>query len=226
MLREARDWLEELACRAGLDGLPSLGSASKYAVIAMAVLAAGWFALGAGAGSGGGEAAPAQPHEATRTVEASASSAPSAPASVTVHVVGEVRRPGVYVLATGARACDAVAAAGGLLGDAEQASVNLARVLVDGEQIVVPRQGESAAAGGAAGGAAGAAGTGASGKVNINSATAEQLDALPGIGPATAAKIVGDRTSNGPFSSVDDLMRVPGIGPAKFDALKDLITAG
>jgi len=224
MLREARDWLEELACRAGLDGLPPLGRVSRFAVIALAVLAAGWFAVNGTSGGTANTPAPG-PREATATVEAS-SSVPSAPASVTVHVVGEVRHPGVYVLAGGARACDAVDAAGGLLGDAEQISINLARVLADGEQIVVPRQGEAPAGTSGAGSAAGAAGTGASGKVNINTATAEQLDALPGIGPATATKIIGDRTSNGPFSSVDDLMRVPGIGPAKFDALKDLISAG
>jgi competence protein ComEA len=93
-------------------------------------------------------------------------------------------------------------------------------VAVDGEQIVVPRKGETAAAAG------GSAGVGAvPGKVNLNTATAAELDALPGIGPATAAKIVADRTANGPFRSVDDLMRVSGIGPAKFDALKDLVRA-
>jgi competence protein ComEA len=149
------------------------------------------------------------------------SSAPAMAATVTVHVVGEVRRPGVYELAGSSRVRDAVDAAGGLLGAAEQAAVNLARTVVDGEQIVVPRQGEAAP-----GGASGSGSTSsAPGKVDLNTASAEQLDTLPGIGPATAAKIVADRAANGPFRSVDDLMRVSGIGPAKFDSLKDLVRA-
>jgi competence protein ComEA len=138
-----------------------------------------------------------------------------------VHVVGEVGRPGVYELAAGARARDAVAAAGGLLGDAEQGAINLARVVTDGEQIAVPRQGEAPI--GVA--ATGTGVTGAEAKIDLNTASAEQLDSLPGVGPATAAKIISDRTANGPFRNVDDLMRVSGIGPAKFDSLKDLVRA-
>jgi competence protein ComEA len=147
--------------------------------------------------------------------------APAVAASVTVQVVGEVRHPGVYELTGGARVRDAAAAAGGLLGGADEAAINLARVVVDGEQIVVPRKGEGAGAAGVGTGAA----TAPPAKVDLNTATAEQLDALPGVGPATAAKIISDRAANGPFRSVDDLMRVPGIGPAKFGALKDLIRA-
>jgi competence protein ComEA len=145
--------------------------------------------------------------------------APALPETVTVHVVGEVRHPGVYELPAGARARDAVDAAGGLLGAAEQEAVNLARVLTDGEQLTVPRHGAAPTANPAGPGGVPAAG----GKVDLNTATAAELDTLPGVGPSTAAKIVADRTSNGPFRSVDDLMRVSGIGPAKFDSLKDLV---
>jgi competence protein ComEA len=212
-----REWFEELACRAGLDGLPSIGRAVKPLAIVLCAGAVAWALLGQSATGGG---APAPSAAAVASNGASGTAAPARMATVTVHVVGEVRRPGVYELSGGARAKDAVDAAGGLLGDADQAAVNLARVLSDGEQIAVPRLG-TAVAGPGSGAGAGAASAGA--KVDLNTATAEQLDALPGVGPATAAKIIADRAANGPFRTVDDLMRVPGIGPAKFDALKDLV---
>lgn len=226
MLRELRDWAEELACRAGVDTWPVAARRAAALVAVALVIAAVWrWGL-----AGGGEAwSPAEdgasrPAAGPATREASASARPSAPATVTVHVVGAVRRPGVYLLASGSRAADAVHAAGGLLGNADQSAVNLARVVADGEQIAVPVQGASAGAAGgtAAGGARGAP----RGKVDLNSATPEQLDALPGVGPATAAKIVADRTENGPFRTVEDLLRVPGIGAKKLDALKDLVTVG
>ena len=233
MLREVRDWLEELACRAGIDGLPPMNKALGLvaALVVAGVLA--WTLWGGSAQgrtsespAAGGVQTPSAsnaPSEQGSREATGATDAAAQAATVTIHVVGEVRHPGVYELAGGSRARDAVDAAGGLLGDAEQSAVNLARVVADGEQIVVPRQGEDAPA--ASG--AGAAGTAPStGKVNLNTATAEQLDALPGVGPSTAGKIVADREANGPFRSVDDLMRVSGIGPAKFEALKDLVTAG
>ena len=226
MLREFRDWLEELVCRAGFDGLPTSGrSIALIVAVAVAALLA-WSLLGSPAHGTSGIPSPTTPAPSSgpgKTAESSSSAKPARSATVTVHVVGEVRHPGVYELAGGARARDAVAAAGGLLGDAEEAAVNLARPVVDGEQIAVPRQGEAASAPSAADGVSGSAGAG--GKVDLNTATAEQLDALPGVGPATAAKIVSDRTANGPFKSVDDLMRVSGIGPAKFEALKELVSA-
>lgn len=154
-------------------------------------------------------------------VSLEASTPAPAAAGVVVHVVGAVRRPGVYKLPAGSRVGDAVAAAGGALGNAAPEAVNLARVLNDGEQVRIPSADEASAAVAASG-----AQSGAPRKVNINTATAAELDALPGIGPATAQKIVDDRARNGPFSSPEDLMRVPGIGPKKFDALKDLVTTG
>jgi competence protein ComEA len=213
-----REWLDELACRAGLDGLPSIGRALKPLAVVVCVGSVAWALWGQSATGSGGASTSAG--AAVPSSEASVAATPARAATVTVHVVGEVRRPGVYELAGGSRARDAVAAAGGLLGDADQAAVNLARVVEDGEQIAVPRQGAAVA-----GAAAGTAGAATAAKVDLNTATAEQLDALPGVGPATAAKIVADRAANGPFRTVDDLMRVSGIGPAKFDALKDLVRA-
>jgi competence protein ComEA len=215
VFREVRDWFEELACRAGLDGLPSPRRMLGVGVALVLAAVLGWTLWGGPAGQGAAVAgeAPAAP------AAVATSTAPALPETVTVHVVGEVRRPGVYELPAGSRARDAVDAAGGLLGAAEQEAVNLARVLTDGEQLTVPRHGAVPAASAAGPGGAPAAG----GKVDLNTATAAELDTLPGVGPSTAAKIVADRTSNGPFRSVDDLMRVSGIGPAKFDALKDLV---
>jgi competence protein ComEA len=223
VLRELRDWAEELACRAGFDGLPSTGRVAAWIAGAIAVCIAGtlWWT---GVFDAGGEDGPAQAAAsvASASREASSGAAPAISATVTVHVVGEVRHPGVYELAGGSRAIDAIDAAGGLLGAADQSAVNLARVVADGEQIAVPRQGQGGSAGVSAAPSAGAR----PGKIDLNTASEAQLDTLPGIGPATASKIVSDRTENGPFRSVDDLLRVPGIGPAKLDAIKDLVTAG
>jgi competence protein ComEA len=160
-----------------------------------------------------------------------ATTAPPAAEKTWVHVVGAVRHPGLYGLPSGARVNDAVEAAGGFLGDAAEDGVNLARALTDGEQLVVPTADEFAKGGGAAAAAGGASvsggaspGAGAqAAAVNINTATAEQLDALPGVGPATAAKIVAERQANGPFSSAEDLGRVAGIGPKKLADLRTLI---
>lgn len=150
---------------------------------------------------------------------------PTAAAVLYVHVLGAVARPGLYTLPGGSRVVDAVGAAGGMTADAEQAGVNLARPLADGEQLVVPHVGDSVqppsgsvAPGGASAGAA------PGGKVNLNTATEEQLESLPRVGPAMAAKILAWRTQNGRFTSIDDLMNVSGIGQKTFDGLKDLVT--
>ena len=145
---------------------------------------------------------------------------------VLVHVLGAVARPGLVQLGTGARVVDAIGAAGGLTSDADPAGVNLARPLTDGEQLVVPRIGEAAPpATGVGGSGASGSGAGASGaKVNLNSATETELETLPRIGPAMAARILAWRTENGRFASIQDLMEVTGIGDATFDGLKDLVT--
>ena len=142
----------------------------------------------------------------------------SPPEPLIVHVTGAVRKPGVYQLPDGARIIDAIGKAGGVTPKADAVTVNLAALLVDGEQVLVP---EAYAPG------AGAAPTGdgpaVSGLVHLNSADVAALDALPGVGPATAQRIVDWREQNGGFRTVDDLEQVPGIGPAKLDALRDLV---
>lgn len=145
---------------------------------------------------------------------------------VVLQVAGEVRRPGVYRLRAGQRVEDAVRMAGGLTAKADLAGVNLAAKAEDGRQIVVPRRGAApGAVGGAAGGhGARAAGAAAGALVNLNTATPAQLEALDGIGPATAQKILAYRQEHGGFRSVAELDQVSGIGPAKMAALKDKVT--
>jgi competence protein ComEA len=136
---------------------------------------------------------------------------------VFVDVVGAVRRPGLYRLETGARVADALARAGGATGKAQLELVNLAALVADGEQVVVPRRGAAVAA-------AGSGGEGApTGPVHLNSATVEQLDELPGVGPVTAQKIVDYRTQHGGYGSVDELDAVPGIGPSRLADLRPLV---
>src|SRR2546421_1334607 len=143
---------------------------------------------------------------------------PAAPAEVVIDVTGAVRRPGLYRLAQGARVAYALRRAGGATRRADLSLVNLAQLVSDGEQVIVPRRGASA---GAAGGALGA--TPAVGPVHLNSATVEQLDTLPGVGPVTAQKIVDYRAKHGALTSVDELDAIPGIGPARLDQLRDLV---
>lgn len=140
---------------------------------------------------------------------------------VVVHVVGAIRRPGLYRLREGARVADALARAGGATRKAELSLVNLAAPLSDGVQVIVPRRVPSA--GGAAAGTPAAATPGAGAPVHLNSATLEQLDALPGVGPVTAQKILDFREQNGGFASVDELDAVPGIGPARMEQLRELV---
>lgn len=143
-------------------------------------------------------------------------------ARVVVDVVGEVRRPGLYRLADGSRIADAVARAGGATRKAELAQVNLAAPLADGEQVVVPARGPAAAAAPAVADGGGDAAA-PSAPIQLSTATVEQLDSLPGVGPATAQKILDYRTKHGAFSSVDELDAVPGIGPKRLEQLRDLV---
>jgi competence protein ComEA len=148
-------------------------------------------------------------------------SAPAPRSRVVVDVVGAVRRPGLYRLRQGDRISDAVARAGGAIKDADLAAVNLAAPLIDGTQVVVP--GPSSVVRSSASTDA-AASFGPTAKLSLSSASAEQLDSLPGIGPVTAQKIVDWRAAHGAFRSVDALDDVPGIGPAKVEQLRDLVT--
>jgi competence protein ComEA len=142
------------------------------------------------------------------------------PAMVVVHVTGAVRRPGVYRIPSWARLDLAVRKAGGASGKADLGAVNLAARVADGQQVVVPARGIAGAAAASGGGAAGSSGAA---QVGLNTATAEQLDQLEGVGPATAEKILQWRKEHGGFSSVDDLKQVSGIGPKRFEALKDKV---
>ena len=157
------------------------------------------------------------------------------PVRLSVHVVGEVANPGLYEVDAGSRVQAAIDAAGGFTNDANQGSVNLAREIVDGEQIVVASKNASAAGASGAGsaGSAGTASSGASGAgfssapgglVNINTADIAGLSSLSGIGEATAKKIIADREKNGPFKTTKDITRVSGIGDKKYEAIKDSIT--
>ena len=193
--------------------------------------------------------APAAPTSVDGPVPQGESGGPVAPARIVVSVVGLVRRPGLVRLRPQSRVAEAVAAAGGPTSGADMVSLNLARPLRDGDQVVVglaaapgraglrsavigvnetatgpPASGGPSQGGPSPGGATDAGSTG--GKIDLNTATAEQLDALPGVGPVTAKAIVDWRTSNGGFSSVDQLAEVDGIGPARLQRLRGLVTVG
>jgi competence protein ComEA len=202
--------------------------AGVCACIAVAAGAAWWRA-------GSAHTAPPAPAPATRppASEVATTSSTRALAALLVDVVGAVRNPGVVRVAAGARVFDVITAAGGATAAADLTRLNLAAPIADGARVAVPTVGQPAPGidPGAVTGGAGAAGGGstdgggrADGPVNLNTATADALDALPGVGPATAAAIVRDREQHGPFRSVGDLERVRGIGPAKLEQLHDLVT--
>lgn len=171
-----------------------------------------------------GEATTASLPTLTTAGPASLGSDPEAPdgtaSVVVVDVSGAVRHPGLYRLPQGSRIADAVARAGGMTRAADRLLVNLAAPLADGEQILVPGRGGTGGAGGVPAG-----GPSPSAPVDLNTATVEQLDALPGIGPVTAQKIIDYRQQHGSFTSVDGLDAIPGIGPARIANLKGLVIA-
>lgn len=210
---EDHEQIADLLARAGLGKVPP--RTLVQAVVAVAVIAGvaawRWWPSGSEAG--------VVSHEPPAPVQVSAEA--SSPVQVVVHVAGAVLRPGVYELPAGSRVRDAVARAGGLLGSAAASAVNLARVLEDGEQVYFPTQDE--AANGTGPGGTASNGIASDGRIDINRADAATLETLPGIGPATAQKIVAEREANGPFASVEDLMRVPGIGEKRVAALAELV---
>lgn len=140
--------------------------------------------------------------------------APATVEHIYVHVVGQVHRPGLYALSADSRLVDAIAAASGLTDDADPAAINLARPVSDGERVYVPAFGEDVPE---------PFGGGGSEQINLNRATVAQLETLPGIGPALAARIVRWRTENGPFVTVDELTAVPGIGPAVLESVRERV---
>lgn len=173
------------------------------------VLLLGRFALGAGTST------PAAPLPSPPAGDVGGPGPPTS--RVVVDVVGAVRRPGLYRLPQHARIADAVTRAGGTTHEADLAQLNLAAPLADGEQIVVPARGRVAAADAAT--TSGSAPV----PVQLSTATLEQLDSLPGVGPVTAQKILDYRQEHGAFQSVDELDAVPGIGPKRLDQLRDVV---
>jgi competence protein ComEA len=171
------------------------------------------------------------------TLDGPATTATTTPARPVVHVAGAVAHPGVYALAPGARAHDAVLAAGGATPDADLSMVNLAAPLDDASQVYVPRRGEGARRAPPSApsreprgvtpppGAASPDATGAAAPLDVNTASAAALEALPGIGPRTAAAIVAHRDRHGPFASVDALLDVRGIGPSTLAELRPHLRA-
>lgn len=193
----------------------------SYAVVAVAVLVLGgrWLAARGGE-EPAAAAAPALEQARPVAVEE------RAPPRVLVHVAGAVRRPGVYRLPGDARVRDAVERAGGARGGGDPNAINLAAVLQDGAQVLVPRRAPSTASAAAAIGAVAGSDDAAAppaAPVNLNTASAEELQTLDGVGPATAAAILEYRTQQGGFRSVDDLDQVPGIGPKTMEALRDSV---
>lgn len=186
--------------------VPRTHALGAAAVLLVVLVLAGRFVLGAGSATSAPDGDVALGVEPLRAM-------PAPP--LVVHVVGAVRQPGLYRLARGKRVADAVARAGGATGKADLALINLAAPVADGQQVVVPAR--------APPGAAPAAGEAAGGPVHLNSATVEQLDTLPGVGPVTAQKIVDYRKQHGSFGSVRELDAIPGIGPARLAQLSELV---
>jgi competence protein ComEA len=136
----------------------------------------------------------------------------STPDRLAVYVTGSVVQPGLYYLPAGSRVADAVDAAGGFAANAETDQINLAAALSNGQQVDVPGVGGNSHI--------------SLGRININTATVEELDTLPGIGETTAQAIVEYRIANGPFQTIEDIINVPGVGPSTFEAIMNLITVG
>jgi competence protein ComEA len=193
-----------------MDDMEAVLSPSRRRALAGAALLAVVLVLAARYVAQSGAPAASRPPERVTLARA-----PAAP-ELLVHVVGAVRRPGLYRLKEGARVADALERAGGPAAKADLALVNLAAPVADGTQVLVPRRGAAPASGGSAGAAGG--------PVQLNSATVEQLDSLPGIGPVTAERIVEYRQAHGAFRSVEELDAVPGIGPARVEQLKEVVT--
>jgi competence protein ComEA len=235
---QARRWAERWLPASWAGARWDPGRTGALALAAVAAVAAVVAAVGVWADRPVPEPVPALPlvagAPAAPSLPGALPAAPSADAGpIVVSVSGRVQRPGLVRLAPGSRVGDAVDAAGGATPDADLTGLNLAARIADGEQVVVgvptpvtppgggagatPAAGGGGAGGGAAGGAPG-------GRVDLNTATLEQLDQLPGVGPVTAQRILEWRSQNGRFGAVDQLQEVSGIGEARFATLRDLVT--
>ncbi len=189
--------------------------------IAGSVLLVWWLFSGRPHASGPDEPLAFAPTSSASASSRTAGRATSPPGEeLVIDVVGKVRKPGIVTVPKGSRVFEAIAAAGGLKGKVDTSSVNMARVLADGEQILVGMT--PATVPGDSAGSVGSSG-GMTAKINLNTATAEQLDTLPGVGPVTAQSILSWRAENGRFTSVDDLLDVKGIGDATLAELRDLV---
>lgn len=180
-----------------------------YGLVALVLAVMAWRSMG-----GGGDEGSTAP--AARVVRR-----PDVPSMTLVHVAGAVRRPGVYRMGGDSRVIQAVRMAGGPTARADLSRLNLAAPVADGQQVLIPER--ARAAGTASAGSGGGPGQ-SDGPVSLSSATAADLEALDGVGPALAARIVAWRDSHGGFSSVDQLDEVPGIGPARMEALRPRLT--
>lgn len=203
-------WRERIELLARTPPLTA-GRVVAGAAAVVAALVAGWLLLRTPAGPPTEELLPL-----ATEVTTVGSTATTAPTSAVAHAAGAVAQPGVYELPAGARVTDLIDAAGGPLPDANLDQLNLAAPVTDGERVYVPRMGETITV------ASGAAEQSA-GPLDLNTATLEQLDGLPGVGPATAQAILDERDRRGGFASVEDLLDVRGIGPAKLEQLRGLV---
>lgn len=214
-----RTWRERVEALADATGTSPVRILVGGVLVAVGVVGALWVLR-----------PPAAPPEAslpfasTTAASAPTSSTASAPATLVVHVAGAVAVPGVHELPAGARVVDAIEAAGGLTPAADAARINLAAPVADGERIYVLAMGEEAPPVAVGGAPSGGTDPSVTGPVNLNTADAAALDTLPGVGPATAAAILEHRDKVGGFTSVEELLDVPGIGEAKLEALRDLVT--
>ncbi len=239
--RRGVDRAAELApggARSLLGGRPHLGAAQVglvALVVALGLLLSAWWLVRA-SGDGPGDVAPPRVSGAAPAA-ASSSGAPSPTAdgpgaaaeeSIVVDVVGKVRRPGIAVLPVGARVVDAVEAAGGVRRGVDPATVNMARLLTDGEQVVVGGPGGTGPTGGTGNGTGSVPGPASAGPagalVNLNTADQATLETLPGVGPVTAAAILEWRVQHGAFTSVDELLEVSGIGDATLAEIAPHVT--
>ncbi|MBQ9041980.1 MAG: helix-hairpin-helix domain-containing protein [Eggerthellaceae bacterium] len=207
-----RGIISEIRSKLGAGGSSRTVLIGMAALLAMVAVAVGFVLSGAATSSN---------FELENSYEAEpAKQALESERTLFVHVSGAVNSPGLYEVGQGSRVADAVQAAGGFAEDADADSCNLARVLDDGEHIVIARYAEETPESPST---SGEGSSNAASLININTASEAQLETLPGIGASTAAKIVKDRESNGPFKSVQDLTRVSGIGDKKLEALVDLV---
>lgn len=215
-----RTWRERIEMLADATGTSPARLAVGAVFVVLGILGGMWLL----------RAPPAPPEASLPFASTTAATAPSestttAATTLVVHVAGAVVAPGVYELAVGSRVVDAVGAAGGLAPPADPGRLNLAAPLADGERVYVLALGEDVApVAPVADGAGASAGTAGAGPVNLNSADEAALDSLPGVGPATAKAIIDHRAKIGRFGSIEQLLDVPGIGDAKLDALRDLVT--